>query len=55
MHPECPQVLIRSAARLLVFKMNILLINPPFEPEESVGESASVRFVLNITPPLGLA
>lgn len=35
--------------------MNILLINPPFEPEESVGESSSVRFVLNITPPLGLA
>lgn len=35
--------------------MNILLINPPFDPEESVGESRSVRFVLNITPPLGLA
>lgn len=35
--------------------MNVLLINPPFDPEESVGESASVRFVLNITPPLGLA
>lgn len=34
--------------------MNILLINPPFDPEESVGESRSVRFVLNITPPLGL-
>ncbi|MEA1927508.1 MAG: radical SAM protein [Candidatus Auribacterota bacterium] len=36
-------------------KLNILLINPPFDPEESVGESSSVRFVLNITPPLGLA
>jgi radical SAM superfamily enzyme YgiQ (UPF0313 family) len=35
--------------------MNILLINPPFDPEESVGESSSVRFILNITPPLGLA
>ncbi len=35
--------------------MNILLVNPPFDPEESVGESRSVRFVLNITPPLGLA
>ncbi|MFH1037865.1 MAG: radical SAM protein [PVC group bacterium] len=35
--------------------MNVLLINPPFDPEESVGESRSVRFVLNITPPLGLA
>lgn len=35
--------------------MKILLINPPFDPEESVGESRSVRFVLNITPPLGLA
>ncbi len=35
--------------------MNVLLINPPFDPEESVGESSSVRFVLNITPPLGLA
>jgi radical SAM superfamily enzyme YgiQ (UPF0313 family) len=35
--------------------MNVLLINPPFEADESVGESASVRFVLNITPPLGLA
>ncbi|MCX6347995.1 MAG: radical SAM protein [Candidatus Aureabacteria bacterium] len=35
--------------------MNVLLINPPFDPEDSVGESASVRFVINITPPLGLA
>ncbi|MDP8215652.1 MAG: radical SAM protein [Candidatus Euphemobacter frigidus] len=35
--------------------MRVMLINPPFDPEESVGESSSVRFVLNITPPLGLA
>lgn len=35
--------------------LRILLINPPFDPDESVGESSSVRFVLNITPPLGLA
>ena len=35
--------------------LNVLLVNPPFDPEESVGESSSVRFVLNITPPLGLA
>lgn len=35
--------------------MKVLLINPPFEPADSVGESRSVRFVLNITPPLGLA
>jgi len=35
--------------------MRVILINPPFDPEESVGESSSVRFVLNITPPLGLA
>ena len=35
--------------------MKVMLVNPPFDPEESVGESSSVRFVLNITPPLGLA
>lgn len=35
--------------------LNILLINPPFDLEESVGDSSSIRFVLNITPPLGLA
>ena len=35
--------------------MKVLFINPPFEPADSVGESRSVRFVLNITPPLGLA
>jgi len=35
--------------------VKVLLVNPPFDPEESVGESSSVRFVLNITPPLGLA
>lgn len=35
--------------------MNILLINPPFGCEDSVGESRSIRFVLNVTPPLGLA
>jgi len=35
--------------------MKVLLLNPGFEPEASVGESRSVRFVLNVTPPLGLA
>ncbi len=36
-------------------ELKILLINPPFEADEAVGESRSVKFVLNITPPLGLA
>ena len=35
--------------------MKILLINPPFSKEYSVGSSRSIRYVLNITPPLGLA
>jgi len=34
----------------------ILLINPPFEQEEeSVGKSRSIKKVLNIVPPLGIA
>jgi anaerobic magnesium-protoporphyrin IX monomethyl ester cyclase len=35
--------------------MKITLINPPFEKEYSVGESKSVRYVLNVVQPLGLA
>ncbi len=35
--------------------MKILLINPPFEEKHSVGGSRSIRRVLNIIPPLGLA
>jgi len=35
--------------------MNILLINPPFEDEYSVGSSKSIKYVLNVIPPLGLA
>lgn len=34
--------------------MKILLINPPFEEEYSVGESRSIKNVLNITQLLGL-
>jgi len=34
----------------------VLLINPPFEQEEeSVGKTGSIRKVLNIIPPLGIA
>ena len=34
----------------------VLLINPPFEQEEeSVGRTKSIRKVLNIVPPLGIA
>src|SRR3989338_10009966 len=32
-----------------------LLINPPFEDEYSVGSSKSIKYVLNVIPPLGLA
>ncbi len=35
--------------------MRILLINPPFEDEYSVGNSKSIKYVLNVIPPLGLA
>ncbi len=35
--------------------MRIILINPPFEEKYSVGESKSIKYVLNIIPPLGLA
>ena len=35
--------------------MKIILINPPFEDEYSVGSSKSIKYVLNIIPPLGLA
>lgn len=35
--------------------MKILLINPPFEEEASVGNSRSIRYVLNVIQPLGLA
>jgi radical SAM superfamily enzyme YgiQ (UPF0313 family) len=35
--------------------MKIILINPPFEDEYSVGDSASFKHVLNIISPLGLA
>lgn len=34
--------------------MKVLLINPPFGEEYAVGESRSIKAVLNITPPLGL-
>lgn len=34
--------------------MKVLLINPPFGEEYSVGESRSIKVVLNIIPPLGL-
>lgn len=35
--------------------MKTLLINPPFSLEYSVGGSRSIRYVLNVIPPLGLA
>ena len=35
--------------------MQIILINPPFEDEYSVGSSKSIKYVLNVIPPLGLA
>ena len=35
--------------------MKIILINPPFEDEYSVGSSKSIKYVLNVIPPLGLA
>lgn len=35
--------------------MNILLINPPFFEQNSVGKERSIKYVLNIIPPLGLA
>ena len=35
--------------------MRIILINPPFEDEYSVGSSKSIKYVLNVIPPLGLA
>jgi len=35
--------------------MNILLINPPFFDQDAVGKERSIRYVLNIIPPLGLA
>ena len=35
--------------------MKIILINPPFEDEYSVGSSRSIKYVLNVIPPLGLA
>lgn len=35
--------------------MKTLLINPPFSEEYSVGGSRSIRYVLNVVPPLGLA
>jgi anaerobic magnesium-protoporphyrin IX monomethyl ester cyclase len=36
-------------------KPAIFLINPPFEEGASVGSSRSMRHVLNVIPPLGLA
>ncbi len=35
--------------------MKITLINPPFNEQDSVGASRSIKYVLNIIPPLGLA
>lgn len=35
--------------------MKIILINPSFEEQYSVGSSRSIRYVLNEIPPLGLA
>jgi radical SAM superfamily enzyme YgiQ (UPF0313 family) len=35
--------------------MKITLINPPFEEQYSVGASRSIKYVLNVIPPLGLA
>lgn len=35
--------------------MKTLLINPPFTKEYSVGGSRSIRYVLNVVAPLGLA
>lgn len=35
--------------------MKIVLINPPFGEAFSVGSSRSIKYVLNIIPPLGLA
>jgi radical SAM superfamily enzyme YgiQ (UPF0313 family) len=35
--------------------MKVILINPPFEERYSVGSSSSLKYVLNIIPPLGLA
>jgi len=35
--------------------MKVTLINPPFEEQYSVGASRSIKYVLNVIPPLGLA
>ncbi len=35
--------------------MRVALINPPFGLELSVGTTRGMRYVLNVTPPLGLA
>ncbi len=35
--------------------MRVTLINPPFEDEYSVGSCRSIKYVLNVIPPLGLA
>lgn len=35
--------------------MKVVLVNPPFEEETSVGASRSIKAVLNIIPPLGVA
>jgi radical SAM superfamily enzyme YgiQ (UPF0313 family) len=35
--------------------MKIVLVNPPFEEAVSVGASKSIKAVLNIIPPLGIA
>ncbi len=36
-------------------KMNISLINPPFFEQDAVGRERSIKYVLNIISPLGLA
>lgn len=35
--------------------MHIVLVNPPFEEEDSVSGNKSIKKVLNVVPPLGLA
>ncbi len=35
--------------------MKIILVSPPYGLEELVGETASMKGVMNIIPPLGLA
>ena len=43
-------------AEVAILMPKALLINPPFEQEEeSVGRSRSIKKVLNIVPPLGIA